>query len=136
MVPDRGSASLGGISSSGSFRSSAGFGPFRNRATGGFSNRSNMTVHATIIDLDAIDQQIRGLSLAEINSQRTPHPPVVIPRPASMVAEGKRLVRQARQEYLSGDYEVASYCYRLAIAKLDGELREIADAEYRGRFKR
>jgi hypothetical protein len=58
LVPDRGSASLGGVSRSFSSRSSRrGSGVAR---SSGLSH-SGASVHVTIIDHDAIDRQLRGL---------------------------------------------------------------------------
>jgi hypothetical protein len=65
-VPDRGGASLGGISSARDGSSSRGFGPLRNRSAGSDRSASTMSVHATIIDHAELDRQV----LAEAARQR------------------------------------------------------------------
>ena len=123
LVPDRGRASLGGVSRSGSFSSSSGLGPFRRARQSGFRSQSGLSASATIIDLDTMDRQIRGVP-----------PKPVRRRPPEMIAEGKWLVRYARSRRAAGDDEMAKVGYRLAIAKLDGKLLDYAVKEYRAAY--
>jgi hypothetical protein len=59
-VPDRGRASLGGVSRSASSRSTYGFGPFRSANLGLSQSSSNVSVGVYIHDLDAMDKQVSG----------------------------------------------------------------------------
>lgn len=139
LVPDRGTASLGGISRSGSFSNRQGFGPFTRGGNSGFASRSNLSASATIIDLDEMDRQIRGIGNENLATNSGPITredarSTIKPKPAAMIQEGKTLVRYARAKYASGDHEMAKVGYQMAIAKLDGHLLEYALREYRSRF--
>jgi hypothetical protein len=58
LVPDRGSAMLGGVDYARSGSTTRGFGPFRNRAFGQEVGRSQASVHATIIDHAELDRAV------------------------------------------------------------------------------
>ena len=74
LVPDQGSASLGGVNSFQSGSSSSGVPvlgrlpgigrAFNNRAFGANTNSSQVRVHATIIDLEEMDAALRGTEAA------------------------------------------------------------------------
>lgn len=149
LVPDRGTASLGGTARSSSFSSRRGFGA-NNRNFGNAASQSNLSISATIIDHDAIDKQILGqptgenhlardshahpASASKPSTQNTSTRKTSKPKPAAMIQEGKSLVRYARARYAAGDHEMAKVGYQMAIAKLDGHLLDYALAEYRSRF--
>jgi hypothetical protein len=65
-VPDRGGMVLGGVNSSSSGSTSRGFGPLRSRASGSNIGASTVSVHATIIDHNELDQAV----LAEARARR------------------------------------------------------------------
>jgi hypothetical protein len=69
-VPDRGGTFLGGINTARDGSTSRGFGPLRNRGSGSERGASLVSVHATIIDLRAIDEAI----LAEAAAMRDEKP--------------------------------------------------------------
>ena len=57
-VPDRGGAFLGGVNRASSGSTTQGFGPLRNRAIGGSTGASGVSVHATIIDHEELDREV------------------------------------------------------------------------------
>lgn len=136
LVPDRGSASLGSVSRSSSFRSRRGLG----RAAGSSLGAAGASVHATIIDHDAIDRQLRGLPPAgaappsQAGHRRAA--PVAGPGGADRRdrtaadtdpdAEGKALVRYARRQYRAGRQASAYQAYQMAIENLSPPLAELA----------
>ena len=71
LVPDRGSASLGGVRSSASGSSQRG-GLFSNVARGGQTTASRVSVSATIIDLQEMDRAILQLG----GDLKSPHPSI------------------------------------------------------------
>lgn len=58
LVPDGGTADLGGIGRSRQGSVQSGFGPLSNRASGGITSGSTMSVSVRIIDLEALDEAI------------------------------------------------------------------------------
>ncbi|TWT92385.1 hypothetical protein [Stieleria varia] len=127
LVPDGGTTSLGGVSRS-AIGSSHRPG---SRALGATLSRSNASVTVTIIDHDEIDRQIRGVTADRPNGFP------VDPAAAKVVdqdAEGKALVRYARAKYRSGDQSAAFEGYRMAIAVLSPNLRQLAEAEFKRQF--
>ena len=135
LVPDRGGTSLGSIRRSSSGRASRGFGgrAFGNRAAGGMNSASGASVHATIIDLDAMDRQIRGIQPASAVRQTTRGRDAgdarVESRKPDPDAEGKALVRYARSLYRKGNKSLSFDAYQLAMTKLNPKLAALAKAE-------
>lgn len=130
MAPDRGSASLGGVSRSYASRA-ARRGSGVARSAGG--SRGGASVHVTIIDHDAIDRRLRGLPP---ESNRTPpigaHVAAASKPKVQAIdpdAEGKALVRYARRLYIDGRHVSAFDAYRLAIPALSPKLASLAKAE-------
>ena len=64
-VPDRGAAFLGGVRSAGGSWSSAGFGPFRSSAFGGFSSGSSADARVFIHDFEAMDEELLGRPVSQ-----------------------------------------------------------------------
>jgi len=60
MVPDRGSAVIGGVDSAREGVNEFGFGPFRNRGIGREFSSSRVGVTASILDMREIDEMILG----------------------------------------------------------------------------
>ncbi len=60
LVPDGGTADLGGIGRSSQGSVQSGFGPLSNRASGSSRGGSTMSVSVRIIDLEALDEAILG----------------------------------------------------------------------------
>ncbi len=60
LVPDQGSASLGGISRSSSGSTTRGFGPIRNRGTSSSSVTQGTSVTARVIDFDEMERELFG----------------------------------------------------------------------------
>lgn len=58
LVPDGGTAELGGIGRSSQGSAQSGFGPFSNRASTSSTGGSSMSVSVRIIDLEALDEAI------------------------------------------------------------------------------
>ncbi|WP_146416335.1 hypothetical protein [Crateriforma conspicua] len=119
LVPDGGTAVLGGNSSAFRSRSLRGNGQSSARSFGGGS------VTATIIDLDAMDRKMRGLDSTARRTDVTPADHV------ERIEEGKSLVRYARKMASMGKLSQARMAYKMAIGKLDGRLAELAAAESR-----
>lgn len=148
-APDSGSAYLGGLNSSSQARR-------RRRGAlghgiGGNQAASAANVSVTIIDQDAMDRQIRGLpprgtnisaqtqrsyQARTLGSQSLGHGATSPSRSTRRYQgidpyrEGKALVRYARKMRLQGNDSVSKLSYQLAIKKLGGRLRELAQAEY------
>ncbi len=152
LVPDRGSASLGGVSRSYSSRTSRrGSGVAR----GGGLSHAGASARVTIIDHEAIDRQLRGLPAdrrplangkpsaaagstatgttatgskrpaANPPADRSADPPAIDPD-----AEGKALVRYARRQYRAGHHASAFDAYQLALSALSPGLQALAEAEF------
>lgn len=96
-VPDRGGVLMGGVNRASSGTTSRGFGPLRNRASGSNIGASNVSVHATIIDHNELDEAV----LAEARRRRGEDPLVMPPGApaASSVASDDPTAR--RSAYLS-----------------------------------
>ncbi len=123
LVPDRGSAYLGGVKRSASGQSQRGL----NRTAGRTISNSGASVTATIIDLQQIDRQILADGRRpNVARQRSASRPVV-----DRTEEGKSLVRFARRQYKQGDKSGAHQAYQMAIEILDGRLQQLAIAEFR-----
>lgn len=128
LVPDSGSASLGGRSSSASGTQSR----LGSRARGSELGASGTSVHATIIDLDAMDRRILGDDPRQRRADQTS-----LRRTQSSVnrtEEGKQLVRFARAQFRSGNTSSAFDAYRMAIDILPNDLRILAITEMRRVF--
>ncbi|TWT65812.1 hypothetical protein Pan14r_53620 [Crateriforma conspicua] len=119
LVPDGGTAVLGGNSSTFRSRSPRGNGQSSARSFGGGS------VTATVIDSDAMDRQIRGLDTTARRTDATPSDRI------GRIEEGKSLVRFARKMASVGKLSQARMAYKMAIDKLDGRLAALAAAESR-----
>lgn len=127
VVPDSGSTYLGGVNraSSGSTRRGL------SRASGSALGHSGASVSATIIDLDEMDRELLGGTPKQfMDSQRAPRTKKV----ANKTEEGKALVRYARAKYREGNKSAAFDGYQMAIAVLDGRLKELATVEFRRLF--
>ncbi len=141
LVPDRGSAILGGTRSAAMASSSRGV-PGVGAWPGGRSRSSQasaggISVSATIIDLDQIDRQILGYDPRQ--AMRVRHKGAGFVSSAAEIAEAKSLVRNARQVVSQGQRETAKHLYGLAIEKLGrhpeaGALLAYARAEFVGEF--
>ena len=123
LVPDSGSAYLGGRYSAASSSQRR----LGSRAAGSALGVSGASVHATIIDLDAMDRAILG---ADPRSLKGPHDASRQATMAERTEEGKQLVRYARAQYHAGNQGAAYDAYRMAINTLQGELRSLAMAEF------
>lgn len=141
LVPDRGSASLGGVRSSSTTSSTRGF-PGLGRLPGGVSRSSQssaggVSVSATIIDLDELDRQILGYDPRQVRRSRQIGAAGLSPE--MEIAEAKSLVRNARRAVNAGQRESARSIYALAIEKLRrydeaGALLAYAQAEVAREF--
>lgn len=120
MVPDHGSAYLGGNRTSSTASSSRGI-PVLGRLPGSVSRSSQssaggVSVSATMIDLNEMDRQILGYDPRE--ARRARQKGSVVVSAAAEIAEAKSLVRNARRAVSEGDREAARTIYALAIQKL------------------
>lgn len=133
LVPDGGTASLGGVKRSATHSSRNGMG----RSYSSTMSHPHASVTAIIIDLNEMDRQILGgtpeqfLRAERRKEQRRGRR---IQRPADPDREGKALVRYARKQYRDGKRSASFDAYRMAIARLSPRLRELAAAEFRRVF--
>lgn len=127
LVPDSGSAYLGGIRRSASSYSRRG----GSRAFGSALGNSQASVSATIIDHDEIDRQLLGATPQRFAHSR---PVPWETNRADPIEEGKALVRYARAKYRQGQQSASFDGYRMAIAVLRGRLRQLATDEFRRTF--
>ncbi|WDQ19545.1 hypothetical protein [Rhodopirellula sp. P2] len=109
LIPDRGTGSIGGVSSYQSGRSSRGrLSP--GGAHGGATRTGNASVSVTIIDHDEIDRQLLGEAdprqFAKQKAQQ------------ETIADAKALVQNARRLLQSGDRLRAQGTYELALHRL------------------
>lgn len=85
LVPDGGTANLGGIGRSSQGSVQSGFGPFSNRASGSSRGGSTMSVSVRIIDLEALDEAILGVASPRASAASTtavaPDAPVAVTLP-------------------------------------------------------
>ena len=123
LVPDSGSAYLGGVNRSAASSQRRGFG----RSFGQSASTSGAVVSATIIDLDEMDRAIRATDIRKAEAQREL-------QAAKAQAEGKQLVRFARSQYRAGKLSSSRNAYQVAISVLDGQLKQLAIAEYKRLF--
>ncbi|MFK8115441.1 MAG: hypothetical protein AB8B91_24810 [Rubripirellula sp.] len=126
VVPDGGSAYLGGVRRSASGSSRRGL----SRAFGSSVRNSGASVRATIIDNDAIDRKLLGGTPEQFIRSNRGRPNQAIDK----TEEGKSLVRYARSKYKEGDQSASFGAYQLAIGVLDGRLKELATVEFRRVF--
>jgi hypothetical protein len=125
LVPDSGTTSLGGRTSSATgVRSRLG-----NQAFGGSFGSSHASASVTIIDLQAMDQQMLQDKSRELPTN--PHASVTLSERTEL---GKKWVRTARRELRAGNQSAAFEAYRKSLALLNGELRALAMAEFRRQF--
>ncbi|MEZ6091035.1 MAG: hypothetical protein R3C05_24045 [Pirellulaceae bacterium] len=138
LVPDGGSASLGGIGRASEFGSRGGWGPLRSRTTGRTMSTGSLSAHVQIIDLAEMDRQLLGAEPAEfLRRQKAaeatndgPLLPEVREAPTDPVEAAKQLVRDARRCVSKGNFRVADYYYRRSIQELPADLAVIAKQEY------
>ncbi|MEM9585680.1 MAG: hypothetical protein AAGA03_00240 [Planctomycetota bacterium] len=135
LVPDQGTASLGGNSGAALGRTRSRFG---GRSSGQSLFRSQPTISATIIDNQAMDRQILGGTpeqfLERRRAERANSADARSPIPLTRTEVGKALVRQARGEYTRRDTASAFVTYRRALSYLDGHLLSYASNEFRRRY--
>jgi hypothetical protein len=109
LIPDRGTGSMGGVSSYQSERSSRGrFSP--GVAQGGSTRAGNASVSVTIIDHDEIDRQLLGDADPRQLAKRTAE--------QETIADVKALVQNARRLLEAGDRLRAQGAYELALHRL------------------
>jgi len=138
LVPDGGSTSLGGVKRSASGYNHRGW----NRGYGSVNSNSNASISARIIDLAEMDRQILGGSPQEFLRRMRMQDRALeqqdslgsVRQPLSRTEEGKALVRFARKEYREGRKSSSIQAYGMAIGKLDGRLKTLAEAEFRRVF--
>ena len=146
MVPDSGTAQLGGVYRSATSLNRRG----RSRSFSSASQNSQLSVTATIIDHNEIDRQLLGDTpqrfLADQRARADQRLDAdqrlrgeqgkrkLARKRADPVEEGKSLVRHARKLYVAGNQSAAFDTYLLAIDVLDGRLRELAKDEFRRVF--
>ena len=138
LVPDGGTTSLGGVKRSASGYNHRGW----NRGYGSVNSNSNASISARIIDLAEMDRQILGGSPQDfLRRMRMQDRELdkhgaggAAPPPLSRTEEGKALVRFARKEYREGRKSSSIQAYGMAIGKLDGRLKTLAEAEFRRVF--
>ncbi|MGI9474621.1 MAG: hypothetical protein ACR2NZ_24005 [Rubripirellula sp.] len=132
MVPDGGTASLGGVRRSSSSFSRRGL----SRGAGFAHSFPQASVSATIIDNAEIDRQILGASPEEFVRQNQQRESQLKSRPKVLTRteEGKSLVRYARKQYQQGNESMSFDAYLMAINVLDGRLKELATVEFRRVF--
>jgi len=127
VVPDGGTASLGGIRSAASQSQHQGLSRgFRSSPSAASHATGQASVSATIIDLDAIDRQVRGEASLGSASSRT--------SPAELDSDGKALVRHARRMHAQGNLDAAFKSYQTAINILSPGLRSLAITEFKRVF--
>ena len=133
LVPDSGTAFLGGNKSS-SFGSSRGG---LQRGFGSSQSISQATASAAIIDLAEMDRQILG-GTPEQFLQREREREKSGAAPSSMMVDpdyrGKAIVRYARAQYRQGNTSAAFAGYQQAIAVLSPQLKRLATAEFKRVF--
>ena len=130
LVPDGGTTSLGGVKRSATGYNRRGW----NRGYGSVQSNSQASISANIIDLNEMDRQILGASPREFLRRARAQDLAggsVQRSTLSHTEEGKALVRFARQEYQAGRKSSAMNAYTMAIEKLDGRLRSLAESEFR-----
>ncbi|WP_461506959.1 hypothetical protein [Rhodopirellula baltica] len=109
LIPDRGTGSMGGVSSYQSSRSSRGrFSP--GGTQGGATRSGNASVSVTIIDHDKIDRQLLGNVDPRQLAKRTAE--------QETIADVKALVQNARRLLKTGDRLRAQGTYELALHRL------------------
>ncbi|MCG8650760.1 MAG: hypothetical protein MI861_13060 [Pirellulales bacterium] len=120
VVPVRGSAYLGGNSSSASGLRRRGL----SRGFGSSFGTSQASVSATIIDHQEIDRQLLGADPKEF-VRRQPNA-----KKADPVEEGKALVHYARKLYREGKRSQSFEAYQMAIRALPPGLSRLARKEF------
>ncbi|WP_234952763.1 hypothetical protein [Rhodopirellula baltica] len=105
LIPDRGTGSMGGVSSYQSGRSSRG-----RFSQGGTTRSGNASVSVTIIDHDEIDRQLLGNVDPRQLAKRTAE--------QETIADVKALVQNARRLLKTGDRLRAQGTYELALHRL------------------
>ena len=132
VVPDGGTVSLGGVNRSATGLNRRGL----SRGFGSDQSRSNASITAHIIDLDEMDRQILGGTPEEF-LRRSRQQEAAAGKHAVKFdpdAEGKALVRLARNEYRSGKQSRAFASYQMAIQVLSPSLRQLATREFKRVF--
>ncbi len=126
VVPDSGGAYLGGLRSSATGMNRRGL----SRGFGSSQLSSQASVHATIIDHNAIDRQLLGGTPKEFMKSSAPSRSQRRPKTVDPSEEGKALVRYARKQYREGKQTQSFDAYRMAIHILPTGLRELARKEF------
>ncbi|MCM2371242.1 hypothetical protein [Aporhodopirellula aestuarii] len=130
LVPDQGSAFLGGNRSSAMSSSSRGIPLLPNLPGSNLSSRGSaggVSASVTIIDLDEMDRQILGYDPHDRKRGRAVTGTNTAGNERSRsdeIAEAKSLVRNARRALTNGQRTTAQYAYELAIEKLDRLVRQ------------
>ncbi|MEM9368696.1 MAG: hypothetical protein AAGD07_22115 [Planctomycetota bacterium] len=114
LVPDRGATSLGGIRRASSADTNRG----ASRSLGGSVSHSHASIHATIIDLDAIDREILGEDF-RTQFESTPARFTFEHRIRAATA----LVRLARRQFQDGQRSLSASTYESALAQLRGAVQ-------------
>ena len=127
LVPDSGSAYLGGRYAAASSSQRR----LGSRAAGLSIGVSGASVHATIIDLNAMDRAILGADPSTRSAPGNDRRQATI---AERNDEGKQIVRFARAQFRRGNQGAAYDAYRMAINVLQGDLRAMALAEFQRVF--
>lgn len=153
MVPDGGSAYMGGISRSGAGSRQSGvlpFRPFANRTTGGESGNAVVVTSVDVYSLRDMEAQLMGQLSPEYQEQLAVESTAAQAKAARQLADdqakfsalvkskteaeienAKSDVRWARKFAANGNRPAADMYYRQAIKALPVELAEIAREEHR-----
>lgn len=141
LVPDSGATALGSIRRSATSSARR----WGQRAYGSSMSHPGASVHVTIIDLDEMDRQIRGLPPSGTRSRLGTSPGTLASVTAAQAnatarrigkpsvdpdGEGKALVRFARSQYKAGKRSSSFAAYQMAIETLSPELRVLARKEF------
>ncbi len=132
VVPDSGAAYLGG-----NRRGALGYNRQGWQRSFGMQQASpQASIHAQIIDLNEMDEQLLGGTPADfMRRNREAALAKAKDRNVDPDEEGKALVRHARKLYKAGDETGSFDTYRMAIGILkSGRLRELAKVEFRRVF--
>ncbi len=130
VVPDSGAGYLGGNNSYASGARRRAF----SRAFGSSLGSPQASVSTTIIGNNEIDRQLLGGTREEFLKSGPGRAGDAERKPIDPNEEGKSLVRFARSQYREGKTGASFDTYRMAIQRLQGNLRELATVEFRRVF--